>query len=121
MRTTCLQPWTLFREEYDKSMAERTFGYSYEGGWLGFGEEQDLTTRPMTDDIKAFIDHDLLEDKIPDHFDQVAVFSEMLARIDPTTLVRQSPGTKLPDGSYQPGTMPGGAYIDTHGNVTVPR
>ena len=33
---------------------------------------------------------------------------------------RSSPGTRLPDGTYVPGRMPGGAYIDERGNVSVP-
>jgi hypothetical protein len=66
------------RAEYDKVMSERIVGYSDEGGW--FSEEQVSTTRPITEEMKAFLDLVLLENKIPDKFDQVAVFKELFAK-----------------------------------------
>jgi hypothetical protein len=66
------------RDDYNRQMAQVVFGYSEEGGFLGLGSEQAYTTRAMTAEMKNFLDHELLEDKIPDTFDAVAGFQELL-------------------------------------------
>jgi uncharacterized protein DUF4157 len=54
------------RSEYESAMAQRVVGYAVEGS-----PRQDLLTRPMSDDLRAFLDRELLEGKIPDKFDDV--------------------------------------------------
>ncbi len=66
------------RDDYNRQMAEVVFGYSEEGGFLGIGSEEAMTTRAMTYEMKAFLDHELLEDKIPDRFEAVAGFQQLL-------------------------------------------
>ncbi|OPY82841.1 MAG: hypothetical protein A4E65_00748 [Syntrophorhabdus sp. PtaU1.Bin153] len=66
------------RDDYNQQMAQIVFGYSEEGGFLGLGSEQACTTRAMTAEMKNFLDHELLEDKIPDTFGAVAGFQELL-------------------------------------------
>ena len=66
------------RDQYNNQMALRTFGYSDEGGLLGLGSEQAYTTRTLSPQMKAFLDHELLEDRIPDRFESVAGFQELL-------------------------------------------
>jgi len=60
------------RDDYNQQMAQVVFGYSEEGGFLGIG------ARAMSGDMKDFLDHELLEDKIPDTFDAVAGFQTIL-------------------------------------------
>ena len=67
------------RRDYDAAMAERVFGYEYEGGFLGIGDEQVETTRPMTTEMKTFLDRELLENKIPERFDAVPFFATMIS------------------------------------------
>jgi hypothetical protein len=67
--------------DYNAGMAARVFGYSDEGGFLGFGAEQMETTRPLTGEMKAFLDQELLEGKIPDNFDDVPTFQKLAAQI----------------------------------------
>jgi len=69
------------RDDYNKKMAEVVFGYSDEGGFLGIGSEQAYTTRAMSGEMKAFLDHELLEDKIPDRFEAVAGFQQLLGKV----------------------------------------
>jgi hypothetical protein len=66
------------RNDYDRAMREVVFGYSEEGGFLGIGAEQAETTRPVSRDMKAFLDREILEGKIPDRFDQVTGFRRLL-------------------------------------------
>lgn len=68
------------RDDYNRRMADVVFGYSEEGGFLGIGSKQMETTRPMNTDMKAFLDHEILEDKIPDRFEQVNGFQQMLSK-----------------------------------------
>jgi predicted transcriptional regulator len=67
------------RKEYNSAMAEMQFGYSEEGGFLGFGKHQVETSRSITPEMKQFLDRELLEDKIPDQFDAVVGFQKLLA------------------------------------------
>ena len=62
------------RTAYDKTMTEVVVGYSVEGG------EQDPTTRPIDPGMRAFLDSELLENKITDKFDQVPLFSGIIAQ-----------------------------------------
>ena len=73
------RPFTLedIAGVYDKTMAERVLGYSMEGGM--FSKEQVSTKRPIAEEARAFLDHELLEGKIPDHFDEVASFKRLIA------------------------------------------
>jgi hypothetical protein len=48
---------------YSKAVADRVVGYSTEGGFLS--KRKVFTTRPMRDQLKAFLDHELLENKDP--------------------------------------------------------
>jgi len=66
------------RDRYNSLMAKVVFGYSYEGGFLGIGSEPAYTTRAMSDEMKTFLDHELLEDRIPDQFEAVAGFQLLL-------------------------------------------
>jgi len=67
------------RSQYDRAMAQRVFGYSQEGGFLGIGAHQIETTRPLSAQMKEFLDHELLEDKIHEHFDDEPGFSKIIA------------------------------------------
>jgi hypothetical protein len=58
------------RAEYDAEMSRRVFGYEDEGGFLGFGSEQAYTTRPIRNDLRAYLDTAVLEGRIPDRFEQ---------------------------------------------------
>jgi hypothetical protein len=75
-----MNTFTRLRDDYDRRMAEVVFGYSEEGGFLGIGSGQAMTTRAMTGEMKAFLDHELLENKIPDRFESVNAFQEMRQR-----------------------------------------
>jgi hypothetical protein len=70
---------------YNKTMAQRVFGYSTEGGF--FSKKQVSTKRPIAEDARAFLDHELLEGKIPDSFDQVVAFKRLVAN---ASLVRST-------------------------------
>jgi hypothetical protein len=65
------------RSRYERVTSERIIGYSDEGGF--FSNEQDETTRPISDEMKAFLDRVLLENRIPDSFDQVPAFRGLVA------------------------------------------
>jgi hypothetical protein len=65
------------RKEYDANIARRTFGYSEEGFLT---KKQTNTTEPMTLAMKTFLDHELLEDKIPERFDDVVAFQDIIKR-----------------------------------------
>lgn len=56
------------RSEYENRTAERIFGYDEKGG----------TDRPMSEEIKQFLDGEILENKIPDKFDDVPAFKQLL-------------------------------------------
>lgn len=73
-----INKFAQLRDSYNRLMAEVVFGYSYEGGFLGIGSEQAYTTRAMSDEMKTFLDHELLEDRIPDRFEAVAGFQLLL-------------------------------------------
>jgi hypothetical protein len=70
------------REDYNRQMSQIVFGYSEEGGFLGVGSRQATTTRAMTGQMKTFLDHELLEDKIPDRFEAVAGFQQLLRQAE---------------------------------------
>ena len=95
------------RDDYNRQMAEVVFGYSEEGGFLGIGSEQVETTRPMTGGMKTFLDHELLEDKIPDRFEAVAGFQQLLnlagvALSGAATAPGPTPATTAPAVQRQP-------------------
>ncbi|CAN92241.1 hypothetical protein sce2082 [Sorangium cellulosum So ce56] len=62
------------RKEYDSAMTERIFGYSYEGIWAQLSNDQTSTTRAISEEMKTFMDQELLEGKIPDSFASVSHF-----------------------------------------------
>ena len=66
------------RSQYDSEMNERTFGYEMEGGLFGVGGEQVHTTKPMSDKLKSFLDSSVLENKIPERFDDVSGFPALM-------------------------------------------
>jgi outer membrane protein OmpA-like peptidoglycan-associated protein len=61
---------------YNEEMKKRVFGYSQ--GTLGLGE-QVFTTRQISDELKTFIDRELLEGKLPDRFEDVPLFQRIIA------------------------------------------
>ncbi|MEP6730878.1 MAG: DUF4157 domain-containing protein [bacterium] len=66
------------RKEYNATMAQRVHGtYAARVGW-SLSQTEIATTQPMSVDMKAFLDHQLLEDKIPDLFDDVAGFKKLI-------------------------------------------
>jgi hypothetical protein len=75
-----LQIRTRLQADYNRRMGEVVFGYSEEGGFLGIGSEQVETTRAMSRRMKAFLDRELLEGRIPDRFGAVAGFQQLLAQ-----------------------------------------
>lgn len=75
-----MNSFARLRNDYNRQMAAVVFGYSEEGGFLGIGSEQVETTRAMTNQMKIFLDHELLEDKIPDRFEAIAGFQQLLNR-----------------------------------------
>lgn len=87
------------RNNYNNRMAERTFGYQETGGFLGFGTSQTETTRQMSQQLKDFLDNHLLEGKIPDNFDEVVGFWQL---IEQATITRMSEDTSQTDGQIQP-------------------
>jgi len=65
----------LERGLYNKGMAERVFGYAE----IGLGDtKQILTTKPISDELRHFLDQELLEGKIADDFDQVPGFQRLI-------------------------------------------
>jgi hypothetical protein len=66
------------RRRYNRAMSERVFGYQDTGGVLGVGSKQTETTRPISPDLKAFLDQTLLEGKVPDAFDAVEGFRRII-------------------------------------------
>jgi hypothetical protein len=75
--------------DYNRHMAERTFGYQ-NTGWL-WRRQQTSTTRPIPNFMKDFCDRALLESKIPDGFGQIPRFVEMMR-----TLCRNAPQIVCP-------------------------
>lgn len=59
------------RDRYNDVMKQRVFGYN------GEAPNQVDTTRPLSQQMKQFIDTQILEDKIPDDFDKVNNFSQL--------------------------------------------
>ncbi|MCP4137523.1 MAG: DUF4157 domain-containing protein [bacterium] len=76
-----MQAIELGRKDYNKSVKDRTVGYQESGGFLGYFTYQNTTTKPISAELKQFVDSHILENKIPDTFDQVAVFKGMIAKI----------------------------------------
>jgi hypothetical protein len=62
------------RTEYNDQMKKRDYGY--EGD-----PTQVSTSKPISADMKATLDSELLEGKIPDEFDQVPKFAQLLMEI----------------------------------------
>jgi hypothetical protein len=60
--------------DYDSQMADHVFGYEMEGGILGFGGMQAATTLPIRDDLRQFLNIELLERRIVDNFEDDEVF-----------------------------------------------
>ena len=96
------------KQDYNKAMAEKVHGYSSEGGhvWGLIGGTQKETARPLSPEMIVFLNHELLEDKIPDQFDSVESFRRMIneAYIKPDEPV--SPGSKK-GGKVMPERLPG--------------
>lgn len=69
------------REEYDRATARRVFGYQA----LTFGGQTD-TTRPMTDEMAAFLDTHVLDNALPPSFSEapalLALQAEVLALVE---------------------------------------
>lgn len=69
------------RTLYNKHMAERIFGYVEQPALAKgeiFGSSQIETTKKISDELKNFLDQELLEGKIPDDFDQVPGFRKLI-------------------------------------------
>src|SRR5436189_6302746 len=66
------------RLDYNAAMRQRVFGYEEKSA---ISSEQIETIRPISDALKTFLDHELLEDKIPDDFDAVAKFRLLISEI----------------------------------------
>ena len=66
LETVTLHEIDEARSEYESTMAERVVGYAVEGS-----PRQNLLTRPISGDLRTFLDRELLEGKIPDKFDDV--------------------------------------------------
>ncbi len=61
--------------KYNEEMKKLVFGYSE--GALGLGEQAHIT-REMSDELKSFIDRELLESKLPDRFEDVPLFRRII-------------------------------------------
>ena len=75
------------RRDYDTAMARNVFGYSHVWQLALPPREQTETTQSISPEFKRFMDERLLEGKIPDHFDDVALFSEIVANAAPKPAV----------------------------------
>ena len=64
------------RTEWEKATANRVFGYQ-ERLW----SPKTWTERPISDEMKRFLDEDILEGKMPDRFDDVPAFKAVLAGV----------------------------------------
>jgi hypothetical protein len=62
------------RTEYDESAAKRVFGYEEQGL---FSRERH-TSKGLSDELKTFLDSGILEGKLPDRFDDIALFKKLL-------------------------------------------
>jgi hypothetical protein len=60
------------RRWYNSSALKLDFGYEWRDG------AQLYTIKRISDELKRFCDHDLLEDKIPDDFDHVPAYQELV-------------------------------------------
>jgi Domain of unknown function (DUF4157) len=70
---------SLIKDRYNYSMSgPYVEGYSTEGHWYTLSRHQASTLRPISNEMKVFLDEQVLEGKIPDQFDQVAVFMDLL-------------------------------------------
>jgi hypothetical protein len=97
-----------------------------------FNAVWDYTPRPTPAGKKAIDDvvstyTDPKDARTVDAFAKLAIvqIDTLVSELTAQGYLRDKPsrspaGTKLPDGTYVPGQMPGGAYIDKYGNVTVP-
>ncbi len=70
------------RNNYNTAMARTTFGYQPVGWGLGPWKEQADTERPMPQEMKTYLDEMVLEGKIPDEFDKVELFQQILQEIE---------------------------------------
>lgn len=64
-RPNAAQHTQTIKNLYNEAMARRVFGYSNESGFFA----EDHTQRPISAELKAFLDREILETKIPDNFD----------------------------------------------------
>lgn len=62
------------RRDYDAMGAKRVFGYDE----TMIRKTKRWTTRPISPDLKKFLDDELLEGKLPDKFDDVPAFKALL-------------------------------------------
>ena len=69
------------QDQYDKAMAERIGGYSTKGHF--WNKKQDPIKFPISDEMKTFLDSNLLENKIPDSYNSVPIFKAILASMRP--------------------------------------
>ena len=76
------------REMYDKDMTSRTFGYETVHG------HQVETTKPIYPPLAVYLDEHILENKMPDHFDDVVAFKNF---IDSTVQLLMVQGRKPSD------------------------
>jgi hypothetical protein len=60
------------REQYDHDMSRRVFGYETVDG------HQVETTKAISPELKAFLDERILEGKMPDHFNDVVAFQNIV-------------------------------------------
>ena len=66
------------KREYNDAMKARVYGYE-EKAW--YSSDQVETLKPITESMKNFLDHQILEDKIPDSFSAVTRFDQMLSAL----------------------------------------
>jgi hypothetical protein len=66
------------KKQYNEKMSRQIFGYQETGGFFGFGTSQTETTRALPDSLRIFLDTRLLEGKIPNEFEQVSGFQELV-------------------------------------------
>ena len=70
------------RNNYNSAMTRTTFGYQPVGWGLGPWKEQADTERPMPQEMKTYLDEMVLEGKIPDEFDKVELFQQILQELE---------------------------------------
>jgi hypothetical protein len=71
------------RTFYNGEMSKSLLG---EAHWKQNGEDV-LNARPISKELKAFLDHTILEDRIPDRFDSVQLFTNLIKSVEPNQIV----------------------------------